>query len=234
MLQIACLTFAPSFLAAGIYFTLSRIVVTIGRENSRLPPLWYPRIFIPCDFFSLVFQAAGGGLASAADDPEGADLGRIIMVVGLVLQVATMTLFIGLTLEFALRTWRRNREMGEAALDPRYAGLRSYWPFRGFLVALALATLLIFLRCVYRVAELSEGWDGPLMHNEPLFIGLEGVVVAVAVVLLNAFNPCYCFKAGYDKEISLEMKGKKKDATDGESDGRKPEDSGSGTPMSSY
>jgi hypothetical protein len=87
---------------------------------------------------------------------------------------------------------------------------------------------------VYRVAELSEGWDGPLMHNESLFIGLEGVVVAVAVVLLNAFNPCYCFKEGYDKVISLEMKGKKKGATDEEFDGRKPEDSGSGTPLSSY
>ena len=29
--------------------------------------------------------------------------------------------------------------------------------------------------CCYRIDELSDGYNGPLIHNEGLFIGLEGV-----------------------------------------------------------
>lgn len=210
MMQIACLTFAPAFLAAGIYFTLSRIVVTFGRDNSRLAPLWYPRIFIPCDVLSLLFQAVGGGIAAAAETEAASDLGTNIMIVGLVLQVVTLTIFISLAADFSIRTWRRIRVMGDAALDPRFATLRTSGPFRSFLVALAVATLCIYTRCVYRIAELSDGWDGPLMSNQGLFIGLEGVLIAASVVLLLVLSPCYCFKEGYDKDISHEMKNRKK------------------------
>ena len=44
-----------------------------------------------------------------------------------------------------------------------------------FLGALSSAILLILARCAFRVDELSEGYDGPLVANERLFIGLEGV-----------------------------------------------------------
>lgn len=199
MLQISCLTFAPAFLAAGIYFTLSRIVVTFGSKNSRIPPQWYPRIFITCDVISLVLQAAGGALASTAEDTAGANLGRDVMIAGLVFQVVTMTSFILLAVDFAFRTWRRTQDLGEAALEPRHSALRTSSRFRAFLIALAAATLLIFLRCVYRVAELSEGWHGPLMSNEPLFIALEGAVIVASVALLIVFNPGHCFKEGYEK-----------------------------------
>lgn len=207
MIQICCLTFAPAFLAAGIYFTLSRIVTTFGVENSRIPALWYPRIFIPCDILALALQAAGGGIASSVDTASGADLGKNIMIAGLVAQVVTLTAFILLAIDFGVRAWRRMQTLGaDAALEPRHAHLRGSFGFRAFLGALTVATLCIFARCVYRVAELSEGWNGPLMRNEPLFIALEGVMVAVAVLVLNAFNPAVCFKEGYDKDISLEMK----------------------------
>ncbi|EER27349.1 hypothetical protein D8B26_006596 [Coccidioides posadasii str. Silveira] len=213
MIQICCLTIAPAFLAAGIYFTLSRIVTTFGADNSRIRPLWYPRIFIPCDIIALSLQGAGGGIASSSEDPDGADLGKNIMIAGLVAQVVTLSAFILLAVDFSIRAYRRMRSMGgDAALDPRHARLRASFGFRAFLVALAVSTLTIFTRCVYRVAELSEGWDGPLMRDEPLFIVLEGVMIVIAVVVLNAFNPAICFKDGYDKDVSQGMKSGKLEA----------------------
>ena len=90
-MQIVCLTIAPAFLAAGIYLCLSRIVITFGPENSRIKPLSYPRIFIPCDFLSLMLQAAGGGIASAASHQDkNPVVGDNIMVAGLSVQVITM------------------------------------------------------------------------------------------------------------------------------------------------
>lgn len=87
--------------------------------------------------------------------------------------------------------------MGDAATDPTHAKLRASWIFRAFLCALALSTLCIFIRSIFRVAELSEGWEGALVKNQKLFIGLEGATVMVAVLSLNAFHPGLCFREGY-------------------------------------
>jgi hypothetical protein len=195
-----CLTIAPAFYAAGIYFCLSRIVVTFGADNSRLAPNMYPRIFIICDVLSLVLQATGGGMASVATHQNhSAASGNHIMLAGLCFQVFTLLIFIVLACDFALKTWRRISTLGkEEALDPTHDKLRRSRRFRGFLVALTFATLCIFTRCVYRVAELSEGWNGHLIKTQRYFIGLEGAIVATGVLALNAFHPGFCFRAAYD------------------------------------
>lgn len=46
--------------------------------------------------------------------------------------------------------------------------------FKVFVVFLTAAIILILIRCAYRIDELSDGYNGPLIHNEPLFIALEG------------------------------------------------------------
>lgn len=121
------------------------------------------------------------------------------MIAGLAVQVVTLLIFIVLSVDFALRTLRRHRELGTAALDPTHAKLRASWAFKGFLVALVLATLCIFTRSVYRVAELSQGWQGHLIKTQKYFIGLEGAIIGVAVLVLNAFHPGLCFREGYVK-----------------------------------
>ncbi|KAH6643617.1 RTA1 like protein-domain-containing protein [Boeremia exigua] len=209
LIQIICLTIAPAFLAAGVYLCLSRIVSTFGTENSRIKPLSYPRIFIPCDIASLVLQALGGGIASAkTHQNENPTLGNNIMIAGLAFQVLTLFIFIVLALDFATRTIGRIRKLGQNALDPRHAKLRDSWQFKGFIIALSFATLCIFTRCVYRVAELSEGWNGHLIKTQRYFIGLEGAVIIVAVLSLNIFHPGLCFKGALD--TGTEAKGKSK------------------------
>ncbi|MCJ1474047.1 hypothetical protein MMC13_002705 [Lambiella insularis] len=199
LIQICCLTIAPAFMAAGLYLCLSRIVNTFGRENSRIAPLSYPRIFIPCDIVSLLLQAIGGAMASiASHQNKSSDNGDHIMVAGLAFQVFTLLVFMLLCVDFGVKTLQRMRSMGEQALDPTHAKLRQSWSFKGFLCALSVATVCIFIRSVYRVAELSEGWSGALITNQNLFIGLEGVMVVIAVLLLNAFHPGLCFREGYD------------------------------------
>ncbi|KAF2793980.1 RTA1-domain-containing protein [Melanomma pulvis-pyrius CBS 109.77] len=200
LIQIICLTIAPAFMAAGIYLCLSRIVLTFGAHNSRIKPLSYPRIFIPCDLASLLLQAGGGGFASAASHSDkDPTVGNNIMIAGLAVQVFTLLVFIILAADFAWRTFRRTKTLGSTdALDPTHARLRASWAFKGFLIALSFATLCIFTRSVYRVAELSEGWTGRLIKTQSYFIGLEGAIVGLAVLALNAFHPGLCFREGYD------------------------------------
>jgi hypothetical protein len=103
----------------------------------------------------------------------------------------------GICLDFAIRTTIRHRELDGASLDPKFSALRSSKKFRGFLAALTIATICIFIRSVYRVAELSEGWTGHLIRQQWLFVGLEGVMVAAAVITLNIFHPAFCFEDGF-------------------------------------
>ena len=145
----------------------------------------------------------------ASHTNKSPDTGDHIMVAGLAFQVFTLFLFIILCCDFVVKTMRRHKELGSAALDPTHAKLRASWSFQGFLCALALATLCIFIRSIYRVAELGEGWEGALIKNQKLFIGLEGVMVIIAVLVLNAFHPGYCFKEGYDTPVARKVKNKK-------------------------
>jgi hypothetical protein len=195
-------------MAAGIYLCLSRIVSTFGTENSRIKPMSYPRIFIPCDITSLVLQAVGGGIASArTNQNEDPSVGTNIMVAGLAFQVLTLLIFIILAFDFAIRTVNRIRRLGQDALDPRHAKLRKSWQFKGFLVALSFSTLCIFTRSIYRVAELSEGWTGHLIETERYFIGLEGAVVVAAVLALNLFHPGLCFRGALDAKTESKKQG---------------------------
>jgi hypothetical protein len=122
------------------------------------------------------------------------------MVAGLAFQVFTLAIFMILCLDFAIRTLRRVNSLGENALDqnPIYVKLRSSWRFKGFLGALTLATICIFWRSVYRVAELAEGWTGDLIRKQNLFIAFEGVMVVIAVLALNLFHPAFCFTEGME------------------------------------
>jgi len=197
LMQIVCLTIAPAFLAGGIYLCLRRIVYAFGPENSRISPEAYTRIFIPCDLLSLLLQAAGGGLASSeSHSGKSPDMGDNIMVAGLAFQVFTLLIFMILCVDFAVRTRRRFKSLGQQAFDqnPIYISLRGSWRFKGFIGALTIATICIFWRSVYRVAELGEGWTGNLIRHQWLFVGFEGVMVIVACFALNLFNPAFAFK----------------------------------------
>lgn len=120
------------------------------------------------------------------------------MVAGLAFQVFTLLIFMFLCADFALRTRRRYKSMGEAAFDqnPMYVAIRHDWKFKAFLVALTLATICIFWRSVYRVVELGEGWTGALIRRQNLFIAFEGVMVIIAAAALNIFHPAICFREG--------------------------------------
>jgi hypothetical protein len=134
----------------------------------------------------------------ATNNYESPKKGNNIMIAGLAFQVATLLLFILLAVDFAWRTYSRRGILQVTALEHQRAQLHRSWPFRAFLVALSLSTLLIFTRCVFRVAELSEGWEGHLAKTQKYFVGLESAIIIAAVLLLSLCHPGFCFKDAID------------------------------------
>jgi RTA1 like protein len=180
MLQIVMITLGPAFYSAAIYFTLSRIVVYLGKGYSRLSPQAYYYIFIPCDLVSLSLQGTGGGMSSSSSGKS--QVGVDIAIAGLSFQVVTLSVFIALATDFAIRYLR-----GRKASTVKIHLPVQFKVFVGFLSA---AIIFILIRCAYRIAELRQGYrNGPLISDEGLFIGLEGVMIIVAAFCLNVAHP---------------------------------------------
>lgn len=133
---------------------------------SRFAPKLFYVIFIPLDIVSLVLQAIGGAMSTTSSGQSQAAVN--IALSGLGFQVFTMLGFCLLFGDYLYRYWRETKKQGRTAVVKS----ERTWLYLGFLF---LSILLILARCAYRVDELSEGYSGHLIHNEPLFIGLEGV-----------------------------------------------------------
>jgi hypothetical protein len=89
-----------------------------------------------------------------------------IVLGGLPFGVFTLTVSSALTCDYMLRC---RRDRGDVRLS------RAFKVFAGFL---CLAIVLFFVRCCCRIDESSRGYSGEkveLVHNEGLFIRLEGV-----------------------------------------------------------
>jgi hypothetical protein len=171
LIGICCITLAPAFFAAAIYFTLGDVVRHVSVDASRIKPKTYAMIFIPCDVVSLILQGTGGGLASSASqNNQDVSVPTHVMVAGLAFQVATMAAFITLCLDYAFRVWKMHKSSG-MALAPHISKQR----LAIFVTFFALAILTIFIRTVYRVIELAGGWTSKLYRTQTDFIVLEGV-----------------------------------------------------------
>lgn len=140
----------------------------------------YLYIFCTVDIISLVIQAVGGGMASVAfqQEPVGnTDLGTKIMVAGVLFQLAAIMVF------FVLFTWvilKGLKTRGDILRETRV---------RLVLGATVISVMMLVARAVYRSVELLEGWTGHLMTTESYFIGLDGSLMVVAVVVFNFARP---------------------------------------------
>jgi hypothetical protein len=199
------LTIGPAFLSAAVYLCLARIVVVYGEDLSRFSPRFYTLTFITFDFIALLLQAAGGAIASGATTASSDKMGINIMVAGVGWQVASLGIFAILCAEYGRRVYCSS----ESQRNPDFALLRKTFRFKAFLWTLGLATLAIFVRSVFRCAELRAGFHGKLANQQITFMVLEGAMIVSASILLTVFHPGLSFHGRWhDASWSLGKKGK--------------------------
>ncbi|KAF2151976.1 RTA1-domain-containing protein [Myriangium duriaei CBS 260.36] len=180
-IQICCLILAPSFIAAGIYLSLKHIVLYVGPEASRIKPRLYTWLFIGADVASIFVQAAGGGIAAAADktNRKAINLGNDLMIAGIGIQVGTMGICGLLALDYIIR-YKRSGASGsnspyQSAKANGLAPPINHNRFRIFCVVEILAYIFVLIRCIYRLPEMAGGWGNPLMRNQAEFLVLDAL-----------------------------------------------------------
>lgn len=183
---------APVVMSASIYTILSTLIHRFGKEYAVLPPrviLWF---FISSDVVATIVQVAGAALvgrkSAAREDPAVANN---ILLGGLAYQVFCMTAFIGIAGIFIVRAGRVIKSDGLLV----------------FVIVCVMATLLIFLRTVFRLAETGQGLFGSLQTHEVYFACLEFAPVALTALLLAVWHPGRCLgwkrQTSTDKSVAL-------------------------------
>lgn len=74
------------------------------------------------------------------------------MISGIAWQVLTLLLFAAATTDYTIRRFRSS-----TPLSPSAQALLADTKFRVFLVSINISYSVIFVRCVYRVAEMANG-----------------------------------------------------------------------------
>ncbi|KAF5360036.1 hypothetical protein D9758_007641 [Tetrapyrgos nigripes] len=201
-IQISTLIIGPTFLLASIFIVFGDLVKILGTQYSRLGPNLYARIFFSCDIVSLVLQGVGGGIASSATDETHRDvdqlnLGTDIILVGIGLQIAIILVFGLLAAEFLYRYKTdkplRGRTSARGVLDGRRQLV---------LCAVILSTGCLFARGIYRMIELSGGWDGPVMRIEWLFGFLDSGATCASMFIWNVFHPGWLLFPDSDVDLN--------------------------------
>ncbi|EDK43712.1 conserved hypothetical protein [Lodderomyces elongisporus NRRL YB-4239] len=232
LMQIVCLTIAPAFIMAGIYFLFGQLVVIHGRQYSLLRPMWYSYFFIATDVVSLLIQAGGGGAASvASSEHRDASSGTNTMIAGIALQVFAMSVFLIFWFEFLNRLYFKNskikpqdgstvqktslekRSIGnylkllfntksvrqyrhehlEQFYNKKFASIRQRKLFDWMPLAMTIAVVVVYIRCIYRVVELAEGFGGYLYEHEPYILVLDATMIAICGLIFLPFHPVWVF-----------------------------------------
>jgi hypothetical protein len=189
LVQIICLTLGPAFAMGGVYYMLAKFTVIYGRRFSKLRPMDYSMLFIMFDFISIVLQAIGGGMAAIAllKGTETAS-GTHIMVAGISFQVFSMMVFMSFCAWFIYNVTHGSTKYGWK-FNSDYIDLHERKLFKIFPWSIGIAVFAILTRCVYRVAELAEGWTGFLITHEVYFLVLDGLMLIIAVIALLMPHP---------------------------------------------
>ncbi|KAK7028773.1 RTA1 like protein-domain-containing protein [Favolaschia claudopus] len=188
IIQISTTILAPTPLLAASFMIMSRLIQRLGASYSWLTPTWYTRIFLPCDIIALVVQGVGGGIASSADDQAGAEKGAQVMLGGIGFQFAVIIIFSILALDFTTRYLldrpvRRADSSSTSSRKPMTPRLKV------MSIALGFSTVVLFIRSVYRLIELNDGWNGRIIETEVYFNVLDGGMVVLAIFTLNLIHP---------------------------------------------
>ncbi|KAF2732652.1 hypothetical protein EJ04DRAFT_513717 [Polyplosphaeria fusca] len=168
---------------------LGRLIRATGfTKLSIIRTTWLTKIFVAGDILCFLVQAVGATILTTADDQDGLDRGRAVILVGLALQLVIFGLFVLVALVFHVRV-RRGGLRDKAMCN---------WNWETYLNLLYLVSVIITLRNVYRVVEYVQGSEGYLMTHEWSIYIFDALLMAIVLAITASW---YLGKIVAPKEI---------------------------------
>ncbi|ETW76316.1 lipid-translocating exporter [Heterobasidion irregulare TC 32-1] len=220
LMQICMTIIGPTPLLAANFVLLGQIIPILGSQYSRLTAKTYTIVFCTCDVTALVIQAAGGGIAASATDEQGTKLGANIMLAGIAIQLVAIVIYMALATEILVRYSLKSPVRDPAGASPWASTSVDAMDTRLKLMVSGLGMITIFLliRSIYRLIELSDGWNGRIISTQVYFNVLDGGMVILATYTLNFFHPGFLLRPEhkgheYTSETTLPLEKRHGDST---------------------
>lgn len=103
----------------------------------------------------------------------------------------------------------------ERYYDPKYKEVRARKLVPYFPLAISVAALVVYIRCVYRTVELKQGFSGYLITHEVYIMVLDALLIFIACFVFVPFHPVFVFGV---KNVLGMAKMRGKNGADEESD----------------
>ena len=154
----------------------------VGPDSTFISHTVITKVFVFIDVICVLTQALGVTILSGSDTPSlsQVQLGRSILLAGLLIQIGSFLFFVAVTIAFD----RKSRSL----IGDRINELRP------LLTAFYISAVLIIGRSVYRTIEFgtidfTSSAQGYLYNNEWPFYVLDAVPILIATVLFNVVYP---------------------------------------------
>lgn len=166
----------PTLFAASIYMTLGRIIRRVrGEHLSVIRVSRLTKTFVWGDIISFLVQGNSTPLSVLGY----AKWGKILVIIGLLIQLVSFFIFWLTAIIFSKRIHRK----------PTSESLQPQIPWRKSLHMLYAVSALILVRSIFRIIEYILGNDGyPLTHEWTLYM-FDSVPMAIVMVVFFIWYP---------------------------------------------
>lgn len=200
IVQFVFLVIGPCFLINGLNYVQSQIILVYGNQYSVLKPMDHYHLFLIFDLACLIIEAVGCAIYGRAMDVNigedrsssaVSDLGRYIACAGLALQVVSITTSQIFWYVFLRKISKRYKEDG---FNPEYRSFREKENLlKRFIIGISFSFLCIYIRCIYRTVERGTGYPWSATVDESNMNFVEGMMVALAGLLLIVVSPGFVY-----------------------------------------
>ncbi|KIK57307.1 hypothetical protein GYMLUDRAFT_229633 [Collybiopsis luxurians FD-317 M1] len=184
-IQLVLLIISPTPILGAHFIIFGKLVDILGPQYSRLKGSWYSRIFLSCDIISLAIQGIGGGWAAkeatklnttGSGNPKP---GTNLMLAGIAVQAAIIICFVLIAADFLYR-YNSDKPVRASDRGVNKIGMMDKRRRVG-LYAVFFATLFLFIRAIFRLVELGDGFFGPVMNTEWTFELFDAAMVLLTM-----------------------------------------------------
>ncbi|CAD0018121.1 unnamed protein product [Aureobasidium pullulans] len=186
IMQSLLILVAPALYAASIYMVLGRIIRRLDAEEySVIRTKWLTKVFVIGDVFSFLVQSSGAGL-QAKGDLDSFNLGKNIVIAGLIIQIIIFGFFVIVAGLFHVRVNKL----------PTGASVDSNLSWRKHMYNLYFCSAIILIRNLIRVVEYAQGNNGYIITHEWMLYIFDAVFIFLVTVAFLVLHPSKLLGSG--------------------------------------
>lgn len=171
---------APPLIAATVYMVLGRIIRAFAAEHlSSMRPKWLTFVFVMNDVLCFCTQLGGAGV-QVTGDPQAMDIGKKVVLAGLIFSLFVFALFVAVAVSFH----RRLQSMPTPLLmmDPDLKWRRYMW-------TLYVACAALMVRNLVRTVQFGAGRTADINTKEAYIYVFDAFLMFLAMLVLMVFHP---------------------------------------------